>query len=151
MVGVLLKKKFHVLGIFVYFAFFLKLGPRENLKISQCFAVFLFVCLFVCFFVPRGKSSVSSLGCFCCFFSFLNFLLGCLLYSGCSSFTCSGFTNVEFKRGFEGQGLRARLCCRKISDSIFWLYYFTTRWLTGTMPCPKKVQKKYTKRKDRNR
>ena len=50
-----------------------------------------------------------------------------------------------------GQGLRARLCCRKISDSIFWLYYYTPRWLAGAMPCPKKVQKKYTKRKDRNR
>ena len=50
-----------------------------------------------------------------------------------------------------GQWLRARLCCRKISDSIFWLYYFTPRWLAGVMPCPKKVQKKYTKRKDRNR
>ena len=87
-----------MLGIFVYFAFFLKLGPRENLKISQCFAV-VFFCLFV--FVPRKKSSVSSLGCFCCFFfSFLNFLLGCLLYSGCPSFMCSGFTNVVFKKGF---------------------------------------------------
>ena len=29
-------------------------------------------------------------------FSFKNFLLGCLLYSGCS-FTCSGLTNVVFK------------------------------------------------------
>ena len=48
------------------------------------------------------------------------------------------------------QWLRARLCCRKISDSIFWLYYSTPRWLAGAMPCPKKVQKKYTKRKDRN-
>ena len=28
---------------------------------------------------------------------------------------------------FEGQGLRARLCCRKISDSIFWLHCFTPR------------------------
>ena len=25
-------------------------------------------------------------------------------------------------KAFEGQGLRARLCCRKISDSIFWLH-----------------------------
>ena len=49
------------------------------------------------------------------------------------------------------QWLRARLCCHKISDSIFWLYYFTPRWLAGAMPCPKKVQKKYTQRKDRNR
>ena len=45
------------------------------------------------------------------------------------------------------QWLRARLCCRKISDSIFWLYYFTPRWLAGGMPCPKKVQKKYKKGK----
>ena len=28
--------------------------------------------------------------------------------------------------GFEGQGLRARLCCRRY-DSIFWSYYFTPR------------------------
>ena len=51
--------------------------------------------------------------------------------------------------GLEGQALRARLCCRKISDSIFWLYYFTPRWLTGAMPCPRKSLKKYTKRKHR--
>ena len=51
-----------------------------------CF-VFLFCSFFYfCFvFVPRGKSSVSSLGCSCCCcFFFLNFLLGCLLHSGCS-------------------------------------------------------------------
>ena len=30
-------------------------------------------------------------------------------------------------KAFEGQGLRARLCCRKISDSIFWLHCFTPR------------------------
>ena len=50
---------------------------------------------------------------------------------------------------YEGQWLRARLCCRKISDSIFWLYYFTPRWLAGAMPGPKKVHKKYTKGKDK--
>ena len=49
----------------------------------------------------------------------------------------------------EGQVLKARLSCRKIPDSIFWLYYFTPRWLTDAMPCPKKSQKNYTKRKDR--
>ena len=48
---------------------------------------------------------------------------------------------------FEGQGLRARLCCRKISDSIFWLYYFTPRWLAGAMPCPKKVPKEIYRKK----
>ena len=47
---------------------------------------------------------------------------------------------------YEGQWLRARLCCRKISDSIFWLFCFTPRWLAGAMPCPKKVHKKYTKK-----
>ena len=36
-------------------------------------------------------------------------------------------TNVGFKSFLGSQGLRARLCCRKISDSIFWLYYFTPR------------------------
>ena len=40
-----------------------------------CFSVLFFCfCFFVLFlffvFVPRGKSSVSSLGCFCCFFLF---------------------------------------------------------------------------------
>ena len=57
------------------------------------------------------------------------------------------FGFVEFERVLGSQWLRARLCCRKISDSIFWLYYFTPRCLAGAMPCPKKVQKKYTKRK----
>ena len=45
-------------------------------------------------------------------------------------------------KAFEGQGLRARLCCRKISDSIFWLHCFTPRWLTGAMPCPKESPKR---------
>ena len=49
---------------------------------------------------------------------------------------------MGFKRAFEGQGVRARLCCRKISDSIFWLYYFIPRWLAGAVSCPKKVPKK---------
>ena len=52
--------------------------------------------------------------------------------------------------GFEWlryQGLMARLCCRKISDSIFWLYYFTPSWLAGAMPCPKNVPKEIYKKK----
>ena len=53
---------------------------------------------------------------------------------------------VGFKRGFVCQWLRARLCCRKISDSIFWLYYFTPRCLAGAMPCPKKVPKEIYKK-----
>ena len=36
--------------------------------------------------------------------------------------------------GVEGQGLRARLCCHKISDSIFWLHCFTPCWLAGFLP-----------------
>ena len=48
---------------------------------------------------------------------------------------------------FEGQGLRAGLCCRKITDFIFWLYYFTPRWLAGATPCPKKSQKELYKKK----
>ena len=50
-------------------------------------------------------------------------------------------------KSFEGQGLRARLCCRKISDSIFWLHCFTPRWLAGAIPCPKKVPKEIYKKK----
>ena len=57
-----------------------------------------------------------------------------IFYLNLLSFVCLSvlffvFSNLknEFV-GFEGfygsQWLRARLCCRKISDSIFWLYYF---------------------------
>ena len=56
-------------------------------------------------------------------------------------------SSVGFEIFYESQWLRARLCCRKISDSIFWLFCFTPRWLVGVMPCPKKVHEKYTKRK----
>ena len=59
------------------------------------------------------------------------------------------FTFVEFD-ALNGQGLRARLSCRKISDSIFWLYYILPpRCLVGTMPGPRKSQKDIYKRKDR--
>ena len=47
---------------------------------------------------------------------------------------------------YGSQWLRARLCCRKISDSIFWLFCFTPRWLGRCNALPKKVHKKYTKR-----
>ena len=36
----------------------------------------------------------------------------------------------------EGHGQRARLCCRLISDSIFWLFYFTP------MKVPKRIIQK---------
>ena len=39
------------------------------------------------------------------------------------------------------------LCCRKISDFIFWLHCFTPRWLVGAMPCPKQVPKEIYKKK----
>ena len=71
---------------------FQKLVRRDHLKIFLgvslavvvvfrffCFFfLFFFFCtFFFCFvFVPRGKSSVSSLGCSCCFFFFLKFLVG---------------------------------------------------------------------------
>ena len=53
----------------------------------------------------------------------------------------------DLKGLLKGQGLRARLCCRKISDSIFWLYYFTPRWLAGAMPCLKKSKRNIQKEK----
>ena len=58
-------------------------------------------------------------------------------------------TVVGFEGFYEGQWLRARLCCRKMSDSIFWVCYFVLPHVdvAGAMPCPKKVHKKYTKRK----
>ena len=72
-------KKFHVLVIYVHFVF-KKLGPREHLKIFLDVSLFFFFCFVFFFFVPRGKSSVSSLGCFCCFFFFLKFLVGIVFF-----------------------------------------------------------------------
>ena len=54
-------------------------------------------------------------------------------------------------KAFEGQGLRARLCCRKISDSIFWLHCFTHVDWPAQCLAQRKSQKKYTKRKDRKK
>ena len=52
-----------------------------------------------------------------------------------------------FWRFLWGQWLRARLCCRKISDSIFWLYYFTPRWLAGECPAQRKSKRNIQKEK----
>ena len=77
----------------------------------------------------------------------------CYLYSAKKKNNCAPVGSLEKNespmwdlKAFEGQGLRARLCCRKISDSIFWLHCFTPRCLAQ-----RKTQKKYTKRKDRNK
>ena len=51
----------------------------------------------------------------------------------------------------EGQGRRERLCCRLISDSIFWLFYFTPTLASRCNALPKKVPKELYKRKDSNR
>ena len=106
-------------------------------------------CYHSCFFYISHTNSI-----FYLFLFYLSFLLGKALLIfilwGLKVFSVE-VTNVGFEGILGGQWLRARLCCHKISDSIFWLYYFTPRWLAGAMPCPKKVQKKYTKRKDRNR
>ena len=56
---------------------------------------------------------------------------------GFEGFLSSGFTNVGFKRFLGSRWLRARLCCRKISDSIFWLFSFTPRWLGQCNALPK--------------
>ena len=69
-----------------------------------------------------------------------------------ADFVSSGHWHMWGLTVFSGsQWPRARLCCRKISDSKPRPHYFTPRWPAGAMPRPKKVQKKYTKRKDRNR
>ena len=78
-----------------------KLVPRENLKIFQCFAGCCCCCssfffrFFVVFFsfLFHVESRLSPVMMFLFFFFFFfffffNFLLGFLLYSGCS-FTCS--------------------------------------------------------------
>ena len=49
------------------------------------------------------------------------------------------------------QVLRARLCCRKISDSIFWLFCFTPRWLGRCNALSKEGPQEIYKGKDRNR
>ena len=48
----------------------------------------------------------------------------------------------------EGHGQRARLCCRLISDSIFWLFYFIPMLASRCNALPKKVPKELYKRKD---
>ena len=51
------------------------------------------------------------------------------LYAFCNNLDYNVYRKilVGFEGFYEGQAIRARLCCRKISDSIFWLYYFTPR------------------------
>ena len=51
----------------------------------------------------------------------------------------------------EGHRQRARLCCHLISDSIFWLFYFTPMLASQCNALPKKVPKELNKRKDSNR
>ena len=152
-------KIFLCVSLGFFFVFFVVVFRFFFVLFCFFFCLFFFV-LFFFFFVPCGKSSVSSLGCFCCFFFLFKISCWDVFFIlGVHSFTCSGFANVVFKgvffflasrspmwglkvfsvevtnvglEGFyEGQWLRARLCCRKISDSIFWLYYFTPHvvWL----------------------
>ena len=71
-------------------------------------------------------------------------LLSCSVWFGVSRFPVNSVWDLK---AFEGQGMRARLCCCKISDSIFWLHCFTPRWLAGAMPCLKKVSKEMYKKK----
>ena len=47
----------------------------------------------------------------------------------------------------EGHGQRARLCYRLISDSIFWLVYFTPTLSGRCNAMPKKVPKELYKKK----
>ena len=53
--------------------------------------------------------------------------------------------------GFEGQGLRARLCCRRYLTPYFGYFILPhVDWPAQSL-AQRKSQKKYTKRKDRNR
>ena len=47
----------------------------------------------------------------------------------------------------EGQGQRAKMCCHLISDSIFWLVYFTATLTGRCNALPKKVPKELYKKK----
>ena len=93
--------------------------------ISMLISVLTFF-VFFCFVLPRRKSSVSSLGCFCWFFLFKNFCWNVFFILSVHHLRVRGSPMWNLK-AFEGQGLRAKPCCRKISDSIFWLHSFTPR------------------------
>ena len=47
----------------------------------------------------------------------------------------------------EDHGQRARLCCRLISDSIFWLFYFTPTLIGRCNTLPKKSSKRIIQKK----
>ena len=49
--------------------------------------------------------------------------------------------------GAEGHGQRARLCCRLISNSIFWLFCFTPTLASRCNALPKKVPKRIIQKK----
>ena len=53
--------------------------------------------------------------------------------------------------GFEGQGLRARLCCRRYLTPYFGYIILPHVDCPAQCLAQRKSQKKYTKRKDRNR
>ena len=42
---------------------------------------------------------------------------------------------MGFEGFYEGQWLRARRCCRKLSDSIFWLFCFTLPHVDWPVQC----------------
>ena len=58
----------------------------------------------------------------------LNYLFLCIIYY--SNFKVIILLQETVRYEAEGHGKNARLCCRLISDSIFWLFYFTPT-LTG--------------------
>ena len=97
------------------------------------------------FFVPRGRLSVSSLGCFCCC-CFLNlfcwdsfYILG--VQQSLRGRQCG--VCVAVLSGAKGQGCVA---VRYITP-YFGCIILPPRWLVGGMPCPRKSQKNYTKEK----
>ena len=54
----------------------------------------------------------------------------------------------------EGHGQRAKLRCRLISDSIFWLFYFTPTWLVGVtlgQESPKRIIQKIRQQQIRDK
>ena len=52
----------------------------------------------------------------------------CFCFKRSEGFWLAFHGYVGFESFYGSQWLRARLCCRKISDSIFWLFCFTPRW-----------------------
>ena len=78
-----------------------------------CIYTYIYVCVCVCVYI---YIYIYIYTCMC---------VCVCIYIYTHIYTCMHGVTCGVEIFYEGQALRARLCCRKLSDSIFWLYYFT--------------------------